>query len=79
LEVERCVWSQAAGLAQPGQKMFQPAEATEFATGKNVNVIDAAIAAEERRPFWVYDPGDLGLWVSVANQGRRRQGVDDIA
>jgi hypothetical protein len=69
LEVERCVWSQAAGLAQPGQKMLQPPEASEFGTGKNVNVIDAAIAAEKRRPFWVYYPRDSGFGISIANQG----------
>ena len=44
-----------------------------------MNMIDIGISAQERRPFGINDPSNIGLRAGLANQGNGRQGVHNIA
>ena len=79
LKIERDIWLEPGRLVQPWEEMARHAEAAEIAAWKNVNVVDGAIAAQERSPFRVDDPGDGGLRISIADESGRGQGVDDVA
>ena len=79
LKIEREIRAQPAGLAEKGKEMARHSEARELAAGKNVNVIDGAIAAQERSPFRVDYPGNFGGWIRVSDQGRRRQSMNNVA
>src|SRR5262249_42658378 len=79
LKIECHVWPQTIRGAKPGQEVTRHAEAGQVASGKNVDVINGRIAAEEGRPFGVDNPGNSCLWISVSNQSRCRQSVNDVA
>jgi hypothetical protein len=79
LKIERDIGLEPGCLVQPGEEMARHAEAAKVAPWKNVNVVDGAIAAQERSPFRIYDPGDGGLRICVANKSGRGQGVNDVA
>ncbi len=78
LKIKRDVRLEAGGFVQPGEEMARHAEAAEIAPGENMDVIDAAIAAQKRGPFGVDHPGDGGLRVSVADESGGGQSVDDV-
>ena len=79
LKIKSRIRLQASSLPHPGKEARRHAEAAELTPGENVDVIDAFIAAQKRRPFRVDDPGDIGGGISGADEGRGRQSVDDIA
>jgi hypothetical protein len=79
LKIQRDIRLQPAGLPHPRQQTPWRAEPAKFAARKNVDMIDVAISAQERRPFRVDDPGNFGVGMSIANRGNRWQSVNDIA
>src|SRR5438477_4845559 len=79
LEIERDIRLQASRLAQPRDQVLRHAEAGKLTARENVDVVDRAVAAEERGPFRIDHPCDLGGRKSVAEEGGRRQGMDDVA
>ena len=42
-------------------------------------MIDIAIAAQKRRPFWINDPADSRGWIRLTNGGDGGQRVDNVA
>jgi hypothetical protein len=42
-------------------------------------MIDVLIAAQERRPFRIDDPGNVGPRIRIPNGRDRGQRVDDVA
>ena len=79
LEIESHVRSQPSGLPHPGQETRGNAQTAELAPRENMDVGDAVIPAEERRPLGIDHPGNARIRVSVAEQGNRWQRVDNIA
>ena len=79
LEIECEVGPQQFSRPQPPKQIPCRTEATKFATGKNVNVIDIGITAEEWREFRVDHPCDLSMVMCIAQQCHCRKGVDDVA
>ena len=79
MKIECDIGAEAARFLSPTQEIEGGAGAAKVSARENVDVIDVAIAAQERRPFGIDDPGDLCGRVSVADGGDGRQGVNDIA
>jgi hypothetical protein len=79
LEIEREIGPQQLSCPPPPKQIPCRTEAAKFATGKNVNVIDIGITAEEWREFRVDHPSNLSMGVCIAQQCYCRKGVDDVA
>jgi hypothetical protein len=79
LEIEREIGPQQFSCPQPPKQIPCRTEAAKLATGKNVNVIDIGITAEEWREFRVDHPRDLSMGMRIAHQCHCRKGVDDVA
>ena len=57
LKIERDIGLQLSRLLHPAQQIERDTEsATQFVARKNVNVIDVAIAAQQRRPLRINHP-----------------------
>ncbi len=65
--------------AQPREQVRRHAEAAELAARKNVDVVDALVAAQERGPFGIDHPGNFGLRVGVAEERGGGQSVHNVA
>jgi hypothetical protein len=78
LEIEREIGPQQFSCPQPPKQIPCRTEAAKFATGKDVNVIDIGITAEEWREFWVDHPSDLSMGMCIAQQCHCWKGVDDV-
>ena len=79
LKIKDDVGAQAAHLAEPGKEMLGEAEAAEIAPRKNMDMVDALVAAQERRPLGIDDPGDPGPGAGVAEKGCGGKRVNNVA
>src|SRR5204862_4679180 len=70
--------SQLARFPNPRKQTSGCAEPSKFTPWKEVNVIDVAISAQQRRPFRIDDPGDFGVGISITNRRDRWKSVNDI-
>src|SRR5205814_6543813 len=75
LKIKRDIRLQPPRLPHPRQQTAGRAESAKFAARKNVDMIDVAISAQERRPFRIDDPGNFRIGVSIANGRNRWQSV----
>jgi hypothetical protein len=78
LEIEREIGLQQFRCLPPAGQIPCRTEAAKFATGKNVNVIDIRITAEEWREFRIDHPCDLSMGMCITQQCHRWKGVDDV-
>ena len=79
LEIERQIGPQHVGCLPPPHQIPCRTETAEFAAGKDVNVIDIGIAAEQWREFRIDHPGDFSTGMNIAHQRHCRESVDDVA
>ena len=78
LKIERDIGLEPARLLQPGKEMIRHPKTPKLTSGKNMDVIDTPVAAQQRRPFGVDHPGDLRCGICLSNQGGRGQGMDNV-
>ena len=79
LEIEREIGPQQFSCPPPPKQIPCRTEAAKFTAGKNVNVIDIGITAEERCEFRIDHPCDLSMGMCIAQQCHCWKGVDDVA
>ena len=80
LKIERRVRSQQSRFLRPAEQVCRKLKAAaQFVAWKNVNVIDVAIAAQERRPLGIDHPRDLRCRVGITDGGDGGQSMDDVA
>jgi hypothetical protein len=79
LKIEGGIWMKLARLPRPREEAARCAQSTEFAARKNMDVVHIAVPAQQCCPFGINHPGDLRLWIRVADRRYRRQGVNNIA
>ena len=78
LKIKGDFGAQAAHPAEPGKEMLGEAETAEIAPRKDMDMVDALIAAQERRPLGIDDPGDPGPGAGVAEKGCGGQRVHNV-
>ena len=79
LKIEGDIRAQTARLAQPREQVLRHAKACEVTARENVDMIDRAVAAQERSPLGVDHPRDFGRRIRIAQERCGGQGMDNIA
>lgn len=80
LKIEGGIRFQLPRFFYPAQQIGRNTKSSaQFVARKNVNVINIAIAAQKRRPFWINDPPDSRGWIRLTNGGDGWQRMDYVA